>query len=199
MTRKTAHTHLVLASLLTFALVALTSVPAAAGSGPWRARAAEDVAIRLTNCIRTGGYVTKVGKCKGWGKGNFSKVQPILKRSTKISDQVSAPWAKKSVQFYGTRSCWIGHSRNGSTVDKRFASASMKHIANGENMGCGMYGTGKQTVIRIVRLWQTEKSWRGSHWRQIKDPDFKSVGVGVARYGNRKTQIVMDYYGKKVD
>jgi len=197
MTRRTAHTNFVIASLLTFALVALTAAPAAAG-GLWRAKAAEDVAIRLTNCMRSGGYVTRVGTCKGWGKGNFSKAQPALKRSDRLSDQVSWPWARKSVQFYGARSCWIGHTKDGSTVNKRFASASLTDH-NGENMGCGMFGTAKQTVVRMVRMWQSEKSWGGPHWRQIKDPDFKSIGVGVTRYGNRKTQIIMNFYGKKLD
>jgi hypothetical protein len=198
MTHATTPTHLAIASVLTLALLALTAMPAAAG-GAWRAKGAEDVAIRLTNCIRSGGHVTKAGKCKGWGKGGYSRVQPLLKRSAKISNQVSGPWAKKSVQFFGTRRCWIGHAWNGSTVDKRFAAASLKHIANGENMGCGMYGTGKQTVVMLVRMWQAEKAWGGPHWKQIKNGKFESVGVGVARYGSRKTQVVMNFYGKPVN
>lgn len=198
MTRTATSTHLAIASLLAFALVALAVVPAAAAT-PWRAKAAEDTAIRLTNCIRSGGLVTAAGMCKGWGKGNHSKAMPALKRSNRISDHVSWPWVKKSVQWNGTRSCWIGHSRKGSTVDRRFASVTLKHIANGENMGCGMYGSGQQTVVRIIRMWQSEKAWNGPHWRQIKDPEFRSVGVGVARYGSRKTQMVMNFYGKKLN
>ena len=198
MTRNAAPINLAIASLLALALVALTVVPAAAAN-PWRAKEAEDVAIRLTNCIRSGGLVTAAGKCKGWGKGNHSKAMPALKRSSRISDHVSWPWVKKSVQWYGTRGCWIGHSRGGSTVDRRFAAVSLKHVENGENMGCGLYGTGKHTVVRIIRMWQAEKAWNGPHWRQIKDPDFKSVGVGVARYGNRKTQLVINFFGKPLD
>ncbi len=198
MTRTAAPTHLAIASLLALALVALTAIPAAAAT-PWRAKTAEDVAIRLTNCIRSGGLVTSAGKCKGWGKGNHSKAMPALKRSARISDRVSWPWVKKSILWHGTRSCWIGHSRNGSTVDRRFASVSLKHIANGENMGCGLYGTGTQTVVRIIRMWQAEKAWNGPHWRQIKDPEFKSVGVGVARLGSRKTQLVINFYGQRLD
>ena len=198
MMRDTTTARLAIASMLAFALTALTVVPTSAAT-PWRAKEAEDVAIRLTNCIRSGGLVTSDGKCKGWGKGNHSKAMPTLKRSTRISDRVSWPWVKKSVQWNGTRSCWIGHARQGSTVDRRFAAVSLKHIANGENMGCGMYGTGKQTVVRIIRMWQAEKAWNGPHWRQIKNPDFRSVGVGVARYGNRKTQVVMNFYGKRLD
>ncbi|MEX1296565.1 MAG: CAP domain-containing protein [Candidatus Limnocylindrales bacterium] len=186
-----------IASMITLTLVAFTAAPAGAIE-PWRAKAAEDVAVRLTKCIRSGGHVTRAGKCRGWGKGIYAKRLPDIKRSRKISNKVSVPWAKRSVKWQGTRSCWIGHSKNGSTVDKRFAAASLKHIANGENMGCGLYGSGKTTVIRIVRMWQAEKSYNGPHWRQIRDRDFKSFGVGVARYGKRKSQIVVNFYGKLV-
>ncbi len=186
-----------IAGVLTLALLTFSAVPVSAAE-PWRARTAEDVAARLTKCIRSGGHVTKAGKCRGWGKGIYAKRLPDIKRSQNISNQVSATWAKKSFLWYGTSKCWIGHAKNGSTVDKRFAAASLKHIANGENMGCGFYGTGKQTVIRIVRMWQAEKSYNGSHWRQIRDKDFRSFGVGVARYGKRKTQVVVNFYGKLV-
>jgi hypothetical protein len=197
-TRKTISAHLAIASLLMLALLAVTAIPAAAGT-PWRAKGAEDLAFKLTNCMRTGGHVTKAGTCRGWGSGRYSAVRPKFKRSDKISNKVSWPWAKKSVQFYGAGSCWIGHSKNGSTVDKRFAAVGLKLSINGENMGCGLYGTARQTVITVIRMWQSEKSYGGSHWRQIKDKDFKSVGIGIARYGSRKTQLVMNYYGNVVD
>jgi hypothetical protein len=196
--RSPATSRFAIASLLVLVLLALSAAPAAAGS-VWRAKGAEDTAFRLANCMRTGGHVTKYGTCLGWGSGKYSKVVPVLKRSDRISNQVSWPWAKKSVQLYGTRTCWIGHSRSGSTVDKRFASAALKHVANGENMGCAMYGGAQKSTLFIVRMWQAEKAWGGPHWRQIKDDDFKSAGVGVARYGKRKTQIVMNFYGKVVN
>lgn len=186
-----------IASVLTLAMLAFTALPAAAAE-PWRAKAAEDNLVRLTKCIRSGGHVTKAGKCRGWGQGIYAKRLPDIKRSARISSKVSLPWAKKSAKWYGTGRCWIGHSKNGSTVDRRFAAASLKHIANGENMGCGLYGTGKQTVLTIVRMWQAEKSYNGPHWRQIRDKRFQSFGVGVARYGGRKTQVVVNFYGKLV-
>ena len=133
-----------IASVLAFAMIALTAAPMAAKE-PWRGRAAEDLAAKLTKCIRAGGHVTQAGTCKGWGKGIYAKKLAPIYRSERISNKVSAPWAKRSAKWYGTNRCWIGHSRFGSTVDKRFAVASLNHIANGENMGCGMYGTGKQT------------------------------------------------------
>jgi hypothetical protein len=198
MTRRSARVSISIASILVLLLVAMTALPTTAAS-PTRRTGAEETTFRLVNCIRTGGYVTRSGTCKARGSGKYSKYVKPLKRSRTISREVSWPWARKSVQFYGTRSCWIGHSRNGSTVDKRFASASLRHVANGENMGCGFYGGAQDTVLRIVRMWQAEKSYRGSHWRQIKDADFKSVGVGVAKYGSRKAQLVVNFYGKVVD
>jgi uncharacterized protein YkwD len=53
-------------------------------------------------------------------------------------------------------------------------------------------------VIFIVRWWQREKSYAGSHWRQIKDRDFKSMGVAVAKRGSGKSQLVVNFYGKVV-
>lgn len=187
-----------LAGLLTLLLLA-SAAPASAG-GPWRAKGAEDVAVRLTNCIRSGGHVTQAGKCRGWGSGRYSKTLPNLRRSSRISSKVTWPWAKRSATFYGTRRCWVGHSRNGSTVDTRFSSANFQRaIANGENMGCALYGDSRKSVVLIVRMWQAERQWGGPHWRQIKDRDFRSIGIGVARYGARKTQLVVNFYGKLID
>jgi len=198
MTQSRVRTNALLAGLLTSLLLVLAAGPASAG-GPWRAKAAEDVAVRLTNCIRTGGHVTKAGKCRGWGSGRHSKAQPQLRRSNRISNKVAWPWAKRSAAFYGTRRCWIGHARNGSTVERRFDSSNLRRkVENGENMGCALYGSAKKTVVTIVRMWQAEKKWRGWHWKQIKAGKFRSVGVGVARYGSRKTQVVVNFYGKLV-
>ena len=198
MKSRPARVQIVIASLLTVSLLAITAVPSTAAE-PKRRAGAEELTFRLVNCIRSGGWVTSAGVCKHRNSGKHSKYVKPLKRSQKISNKVAWPWARRSVQWYGTRRCWIGHAKNGSTVDKRFASTSLKHIANGENMGCGMYGTAPQTAVRIVRMWQAEKAWRGSHWRQIKDPDFKSMGVGVAKYGSRKAQLVVNFYGKSID
>lgn len=198
MRQRHARARFGLAGLLALALVAITALPASA-TEPHRRGGAEDLAFRLVNCMRTGGHVTSYGTCRGWGSGRHSAYVPPLKRSARISNRVAWPWARKSVQFYGTRSCWIGHARAGSTVQSRFAAASLGGVANGENMGCGLYGSAKKTVVRIVRMWQAEKSYRGPHWRQVKDRDFKSAGVGVAMYGSRKSQLVVDFYGKVID
>ncbi len=193
----TARTHVAIASLLALLLLAMTALPAMAAE-PKRMHAAEDLAFRLVNCLRTGGKVTTEGKCKGWGSGKYSAKRAPLKRSNKISNKVAWPWAKRSAKLYTSRTCWVGHSLAGSTVDSRFAAAGLKYGVNGENVGCALYGS-KRMVIFIVRWWQREKSYRGSHWRQIKDRDFKSVGVAVAKRGTGKSQLVVDFYGKIVD
>lgn len=197
MKRHSAHAQFVIASLLTLVLVATTAIPAAAAPTPRRASTAEDLAVRLVNCIRTGGRVTARGTCKGWGSGRYSVKRPPLKRSARISNQVTWPWARRTVKLRGTRSCWVGHSLSGSTVDRRFRWAGLRHTVNGENIGCASYRA-KKTVILIVRWWQREKSYGGWHWRQIKDPRFKSMGVGVAKLGTRKAQVAVNFYGKRV-
>lgn len=194
MTRRSIGTQAVLVAFLSVLLVVASIAPATAGSVR-RAHGAEDLAVRLVNCLRTGGTVTAAGKCKGWGSGRRSVERAPLKRSLKISNQVSWPWARRTVRLGSRRSCWVGHSLSGSTVDKRFRSAGLRHRANGENVGCGSYDP-KRMVIFIVRLWQREQAYRGSHWRQIKDPDFKSIGVAVARRGSGKSQLVINFYGK---
>jgi uncharacterized protein YkwD len=40
---------------------------------------------------------------------------------------------------------------------------------------------------------QAEKSYNGGHWRNIKNPYFQYVGVGVYKYGSR-VRLVTDFY-----
>jgi hypothetical protein len=194
---RTARTHGVIAGMLSLLLVAMTAAPTLAAE-PSRARGAEDLAYRLVNCLRTGGKVTEAGKCKGWGSGRYSAKRPALQRSNRIANKVSWPWAKRTVKLYTRSSCWVGHSLSGSTVDRRFAAAGLKSGVNGENVGCASYDP-KRMVKMIVRWWQREKAYGGSHWRQIKDRDFKSMGIAVARRGTGKSQLVVNFYGKAVD
>ena len=197
MKRQTARSHVVIVSLLMVLLAAMSAAPTMAAE-PRRAQGAEDVAYRLVNCLRTGGKVTEWGKCKGWGSGRHSAKRPALKRSDRISNKVSWPWARRTVKLNRSRTCWVGHSLAGSTVDRRFAAAGLKHDVNGESVGCASYDP-RKTVTMIVRWWQREKAYHGSHWSQLKDRDFKSVGIAVAQRGNGKSQLVVNFYGRTVD
>ena len=70
MTRRSARVHITIASILVLLLVAMAAVPTTAAS-PKRRTGAEIVTFRLVNCIRTGGYVTRSGKCNARGRGNW--------------------------------------------------------------------------------------------------------------------------------
>ncbi len=189
--------HVAIASLLALLLVAATAVPAMAAE-PKRVHSAEDMAFRLVNCLRTGGKVTQAGKCKGWGSGRYSAKRPALKRSDKIANRVAWPWARRTAKQYSARTCWVGHSLAGSTVERRFRAVGLKHRENGENVGCASYNPTKMVTF-ILRWWQREKAYNGWHWRQLKDKDFKSMGVAIARRGSGKSQLVVNFYGKVVD
>jgi hypothetical protein len=195
--RRATRPHLAIASLLTVLLMLTAALPATAATVR-RSDTAEKYAHRLVNCLRTGGKITIDGRCKGYGSGKHSKYVKPLKRSAKISNKVAWPWARRSVQWYGTRACWIGYSRYGSTVDSRFRRAGLNNATNGENMGC-YRAPARATVLKLLRMWQREKAWYGWHWRNIKSKKYQSVGYGVARYGKRKTQLIVDFYGPLVD
>jgi hypothetical protein len=178
-----------IATLLALMLVAVSAVPASAGVT--RFKVTEKYAMKLVNCLRTGGRVTSTGTCKGFGSGKHSKWRAPLKFSNKISNQVSWPWAKRTVI---ANRC--GHSLAGSTVDSRFRQAGLTAGGNGENIGCGTAWSPRLLVKTVLRWWQNEKAYNGWHWRQIKDRDFKSAGVGIAKLGNGRTRLVVNFYSK---
>ena len=164
-----------------------TTAPVAGGQ---RYEHLEWFALKLVNCTRTGGKVRADGTCKGYGTGRFSKYQPPLKMHRGISNDLAAPWARRIA-----KANYCGHTLGGSSVDQRFARAGYKNRHNGENVGCSYAWKPRQMVIRTHRMMQAEKAWNGWHWRQIKDPDFKSAGVGVVKARGR-TRLVVDFYGK---
>jgi hypothetical protein len=190
MTNAPPRPHLAFALLLSLVLAAL-SVGPAVGAEPKRFEATERFAHKLVNCLRTGGKVTYRGKCKGYGSGRYSVKRPPLKLSRKISNRVSYPWAKRTVK---ANVC--GHTLAGSTVDKRFRLAGLKHIDNGENIGCATSWSPRRMTITMMRWWFDEKRWGGPHWRQIKARKFKSAGYGVAKLPNGRTRLVVNFYGK---
>ncbi len=192
MMRDATRLPLVMATLLSLVLISLTAAPAL-GAEPKRFEATERFAHKLVNCLRTGGKVTPKGTCKGYGSGRYSAKRPPLKRSNKISNKVSWPWARRTVK---ANIC--GHTLAGSTVDRRFQVVGLKHIDNGENIGCATSWPPRRMVITMVRWWYAEKSYGGWHWRQLKDPDFKSAGYGVAKLPNGRSRLVVNFYGKSV-
>jgi hypothetical protein len=192
MMQRPSRLPIAVATLLSLLLIALTAAPAAAGE-PKRFEASERLAHKLVNCLRTGGKVTVGGKCKGYGSGRYSARRPPLKRSVRISNKVSWPWAQRTVK---ANIC--GHELAGSTVDKRFRVVGLKSIVNGENIGCATSWSPRKMVITMVRWWYAEKAYGGPHWKQIKAWKFKSAGFGVAKLGNGRSRLVVNFYGKRV-
>ena len=174
--------------LLALLLTALATAPVSAGTT--RYPKLEWFAIKLVNCTRTGGKVLSNGSCKGYGSGKYSKYRAPLKMHRGIANAIAFPWARKIA-----KANYCGHTLSGSSVDKRFSRAGYKNSNNGENVGCSYAWGAKKMVIRTHLMMQSEKPYNGWHWRQIKDRDFKSAGVGVVKV-NGRTRVVVDFYGK---
>jgi hypothetical protein len=151
----------------------------------------EKYALRLVNCTRTGGWVRVDGSCQGYGSGKHSKYREPLKFHQGVADEVAFPWARRIA-----RAGYCGHSLAGSDVDERFREAGYTNENRGENVGCSYAWRPRKMVLRTHRMMQGERSWGGSHWRQMKDPVFASVGIGVVTAAGN-TRIVIDFYGVK--
>lgn len=175
-------------SLIVAALAAALLVPAPASAGGGRYPRLEELALRLMNCTRTGGWVLEDGRCKGRGSGRYSAYVKPIPLSAAISDRVARPYAQR---LANADACT--HSL-GSTIDRRFAAGGFGGVTNGESIGCSGGWTTRQMVIRTHRMMQAERSYNGWHWRNMKDRDWKRVGIGVARSG-RESRVVYNFYG----
>lgn len=169
------------ASLFTFGAAAAAPSSVAAATPRWYG--VETYYLRLLNCTRTGGWVLKDGTCRGYGSGTYSKYRPPLKRSAGISD-VARGWAKKLAV---TNQCRHGDP------SARLRAAGYKGYRWGENIGC-YSGTGAyKSVLASHRAFQREKSTGGGHWKNIKNRNYKMVGIGVWK-SNGRVRLVTDFY-----
>ena len=73
------------------------------------------------------------------------------------------------------------------------AERGISRLAWGENIGCGDYASARKSVLQSHLAFQREKSSNGGHWKNLKNPAYKKVGVGVWRSGGR-TRLVIDFY-----
>jgi hypothetical protein len=183
---------LLVAGLLVASTMAVSAAPTEA-AGPIRARHAEKYAMKLLDCTRTGGWVRADGSCRGYGSGRFSARRKPLKRSWGISNKVAYPWAKALAK---ANEC--GHVLPGKPrLPQRLAAKGFGSGGYGENVGCGWGYTARQAVLVTHRGMQAEKSDDGGHWRNMKDRDWKRVGVGVAKI-NGRVMVVYDFYTEAV-
>jgi uncharacterized protein YkwD len=145
--------------------------------------------LGLVNCTRTGGWVLANGTCRGYGSGHYSKYVKPLAYSYGLSDRVSRLYSK----VLATRGL-CSHTADGDP-GARLRRAGYLSYTWGENIGCrDGYSTAKAAVLASHRVFQSEKSTNGGHWRNIKSSKYRYIGIGIWRYGTR-TRLVTDFYG----
>jgi hypothetical protein len=149
---------------------------------------AELAELAWVNCNRTGGWVLSDGSCRGYGSGRYSAYVAPVGYLARFTSLVSRPYAKlladKNIctHFYG-----------GTPLD-RMRRAGYTAVRNwGENIGCRTKITTVTAAILASHLFfQAEKSTNGGHWRNIKNPQFHSIGIGVWKTGTR-IRLVTDF------
>ena len=153
---------------------------------PWYS--VEQFYLGLVNCTRTGGWVQSDGSCRGYGSGRFSKYVAPLTYSVGISDKVSRPYAKRLAV---NNLC--SHYAYGDP-GYRLRKAGYTHYTWGENIGCrNGYTNVKAAVLASHIAMQHEKWANGGHWRNIKNANYRYVGIGIWRYSGR-VRVVTDFY-----
>jgi hypothetical protein len=171
----------VLASLFAFGVSSTAPAPAAALTATWHD--VEVYYLKLLNCTRTGGWVTKSGTCRGYGSGTYSRYVPPLRLSDGISD-VARKWARTIATD--------GSCRHGDP-GARLRRAGYSGTTWGENVGCYDISNAFDSVLASHRAFQSEKSSGGGHWKNIKNDRYKRVGIGVWK-ANGHTRLVVDFY-----
>ncbi|HZW00726.1 MAG TPA: CAP domain-containing protein [Candidatus Deferrimicrobium sp.] len=158
---------------------------------PQRDLEAELQGLRLLNCTRTGGWVRVDGTCKGRATGTYSPYLRPLRLHDGISSLVAFGWASELVK---AKVC--DHVIPGlPDLQVRLASAGFLDASFGENLGCWWSDMPpRDVVIAVHRLMQAEKAYDGGHWRNMKNPGYRTVGIGVATAAGRTT-VVFDFYG----
>ena len=175
--------------MLSMACLLGGAVPATVSASSASYQDLEHFALSLVNCTRTGGWVRSDGSCKGRGTGRYSAYRKPLTFHSGIASKVSRVYAGK---LAAADAC--EHNLHGSSIQQRFHQGGYTGTPFGESIGCSGGFTTRQMVIRTHRMMQAEKSSNGWHWKNMKNPDFKRVGVGIARHG-RQSRIVFDFYG----
>ena len=162
----------------------LAGIPTGGGgaaSGTWAA--VETYYLRLMNCTRTGGWVTSSGACSSPGGRNVAP----LSLSSAISNRVARPYAR----LLATRNA-CNHFIGGNPGD-RLRAAGFGGYNWAENIGCRSTGSPFQSVLGTHLFYQSERPWNGGHYRNLMNPAFRQVGIGVWVSGGR-VRLVIDFY-----
>jgi hypothetical protein len=146
--------------------------------------------LRLANCTRTGGWVLSDGTCRGYGTGRYSAYVPPFAYTKGISDKVSRPYAR-----YLVLKNQCSHFLDGNPGD-RLRRAGYTGYNWGENIGCRSgYKSPFPAVLASHLVFQSEKAANGGHWKNIKNPKFKWIGIGIWYwYAYGRVRLVTDFY-----
>jgi hypothetical protein len=192
--RRSRGARIMFANLVALCLMVPAAPISAAGGTGISATTENDLqkfALSLVNCTRTGGWVRSNGTCdRHPSRKHRSTRRKPLRLSEMISERVAETLAVRCVR---RGSC--GHNV-GAHYKVRFRRAGVRTYT-GEALGYGWWGSAKKTIISSFRRMQEEKitgAWNRWHWRYIKEPDFKRVGIGIAKRRDY-TVIVYDFAG----
>ena len=150
------------------------------GGGSWAA--VERYYLGLMNCTRTGGWVTSSGSCSSPGGRNVAP----LRLDSGISNSVARPYARLLAT-----SGQCSHYANGGP-DDRLRRAGYTGSNWGENIGC-RGGNPYAAVLATHLFYQSERATNGGHYRNLMDPGFTRVGIGVWHSGGNG-RLVIDFY-----
>ncbi len=159
-------------------------------SSPWHA--AELNYLRLMNCTRTGGWVTRSGTCSSVAHHSMP-AQDALLFSADITNRVSRPYSKRQAV-----SGALDHYLGGTTPHSRLAAAGYGGWAWGENLASPP-NAGLSGMIDSEIFFQNE-SHCGSgqcefaHYYNIMAPFFRRAGVGVW-VDHGRVRLTIDFYG----
>ena len=139
--------------------------------------------LGLVNCARTGGVISKSGKCSGGGSRN---VRP-LRLDAGISSKVSRPYARK-LATSGACSHFSGNSPS-----SRLRGAGYSSPRWAENLSCPRGMSASSAAVYSIRYFQNEKAWNGGHWRNLRNPQYDRVGIGIWA-ANGRVIVVTNFY-----
>jgi hypothetical protein len=152
---------------------------------PWHS--AEIYYLSLLNCTRTGKWVTSSGNCSTQTHHTLP-AQGALRFNSAIADGVSRPYAQQ-LALRGV----LTHYLDGTTIQSRLNAAGIYPSTWGENISSPS-NPGPGGMIAAELFFQSEYWNRGGHYKNIMNPRYRSVGVGVWQASGR-TRVVIDFSG----
>ena len=127
--------------------------------------------------------ISKSGKCSG---GGSRSVRP-LRLDAGISSKVSRPYARK-LAMSGACSHFSGNSPS-----NRLRRAGYSSPRWAENLSCPRGMSASSGALYSMRYFQNEKAWNGGHWRNLRNPQYDRVGIGIWA-ANGRVIVVTNFY-----